>query len=432
MPLEQTPFSPIDELLDLTDSDQYPVNVHIEAKAPGTLDAARMREAVHAALDAHPLARARKVPPKQSDKQLYWEITETAGIDPFLVVDAGDEEAVSLARNQLLGTRVPLHESPPLRVWLVRCGSGDHLILNVNHAAADGIGTLRFMRSVLRAYTGEDDDTGSMDPLQARDVEALYNPTTQAEKIKRFKSTAASLKTQLPEITNAVVVSDSDRITYGCHHYTLELEDVAELNPRRYVQATFNDLLVAAMHRTVEVWNERQGEDSALVRVTSPVNLRPRDWWFEVFGNFAMSFATNSEADQRMDPQSLMEAVVEQSRVAKDEGFAESMLLGLSVSARLPVWVKNLMFQGSGGSSVTTAVVTNAGRISEALSFGADGEALEVWMSPPAVMPDGLGLGITSYNGRIHLSFRHCYRLLDDDAVADFAELFHESLRWLS
>jgi len=63
------------------------------------------------------------------------------------------------------------------------------------------------MRSILRAYSGEEDDTGNMDPLQARDVNALYSPTTQGEKIKRFKSTAASLKTQLPEPTNVSVLS---------------------------------------------------------------------------------------------------------------------------------------------------------------------------------------------------------------------------------
>ena len=432
MALTHTPFSPIDEIMALTDSDQYPVNVHIEAKAPGALDADRMRDAVHAALDAHPLARARKITPKQSDKELLWEITDAAGIDAFLVVDGPDEAGVKIARQQLLGTRVPLHESPPLRVWLVRCDNGDHLILNVNHAAADGIGTLRFLRSILRAYSGEEDDTGSVDPLQARDVDSLYSPSSETEKIRRLKSAVASMKTQMPEPTNVSVRSNSDRITYGCYHYTLELDDVAELDPRRHVDATFNDLLVAAMHRTVEDWNDRQEDDSELVRVLSPVNLRPREWWFEVFGNFAMSFATNSDPEQRQDPEALMQAVVEQSRVAKEEGFAESMLLGLGLGARLPVWAKNLIFQGPAEKSTTSAVLTNAGRISESLSFGDDGDALEVWMSPPAVMPDGLGLGVTSYNGRIHLSFRHCYRLLDDDAMAEFAEMFHESLRWLS
>ena len=131
----QTPFSPIDEILELTDTAQYPVNVHIEAKAAGTLDATRMRAAVHSALDKHPLARARKIRAKQSDKQSHWEITDAPGIDPFLVVEAGTEAGVSRARNQLLSTQVTLHESPPLRVWLVRCESGDHLILNVSHAA---------------------------------------------------------------------------------------------------------------------------------------------------------------------------------------------------------------------------------------------------------------------------------------------------------
>ncbi len=361
MSATQTPFSPIDELLDLTDSARYPVNVHIEAKAPGTLDADKMRAAVRAAVDAHPLARARKVAPQQRDKQLYWEITEAPGIDPFMVAEGGDEAGVSLARNQFLSTQVPLHESPPLRVLLVRGDSADHLILNVSHAA------------------GED-----------------------------------------------------DRIAYGCHNLTLEVEDVAQLNPKKYIDGTFNDLLVAAMHRTVDIWNDSHGSESALVRVLSPVNLRPREWWFEVFGNFAMSFATNTESGQREDPAALLASVIEQSRLAKEEDFAESMLLGLGLSTRLPVWVKNLMFQGSNDTHTASATLTNAGRISEPLSFGSDGDALEIWMSPPAVMPDGVGLGVTNYNGKLHLSFRHSYELFDDQAAAEFAAMFHQSLLWLS
>ncbi len=432
MSAQQTPFSPIDEILELTDSARYPVNVHIEAKAAGALDAEKMHEAVHAALDLHPLARARKMAPRPSDKQLIWEITDTVGVDPFLVVEAGDEAAVNVARNQLLSSQVPLHESPPLRVWLVRCSSGDHLILNVSHAAADGIGTLRFMRSILRAYNGEEDDTGSIEPLDARDVKALYSPTSRAEKNQQFKSFASSLKTQMSEPTNVSAVSYHKHIAYGCHNLTLDVDQVAALNPKRHIKATFNDLLVAAMHRTVHLWNENQGDDSTLIRVLSPVNLRPKDWWFEVFGNFAMSFTTNTEQHERSEPALLLERVVEQANTAKEEGFAEAMLLGLGINTKLPVWMKNMLFQSPGEKGATTATLTNAGRISEALTFGEDGDALEVWMSPPAVMPDGLGLGVTNYNGQLHLSFRHSYELLDDDAVAEFAQLFHESLIWLS
>ena len=428
----QTPFSAIDETLDLSDSAHYPVNVHIEAKAPGRLDGEKMRAAVQVALGKHPMARARKLPPKPKDKHVYWQVSETAGADPFLVVEGGDQLGVSRARNQLLSIQVPLHEPPPLRIWLVRCDSGDHLILNVHHAAADGIGTLRFLRSILRAYSNEEDQTADVDALEARDLDQLYSPSGDREKSKRMKSFVSSLSKQLAERTPVSSRDGIQRSGYGCYHLTLDAEEAASLNPKQHVDATFNDLLVAAMHRTVEAWNDREQDDSALVRVLSPVNLRPKEWWFEVFGNFAMSFATNTKPSHRKSPEKLMANITKQSRVAKEQGFAEAMLLGLSVNTKLPAWAKDLLFQSPGEKGASSATLTNAGRISEELSFGDDGNAIEVWLSPPAVMPDGLGMGVTSYNGKIHLAFRHSYELLSDEAVQDFAELYRETLHWLS
>jgi NRPS condensation-like uncharacterized protein len=432
MNAKQTPFSTVDEIMEFADSPQYPANVHIEAKAPGQLNAEKMRASVQAALDMHPLARARKLPPKPRDKQLHWEITPTPGSDPFLVVEAGDAAGVSRARNQLLSFQVPLHESPPLRVWLVRCDSGDHLILNVHHAAADGIGTLRFLRSILRAYNDQEDATADVDPLEARDLDQLYSPSKLAKQTRRFTSFVSSMKAQMIEHT-AVTPSDGlDSTGYGCFHLTLEAEEVASLNPKKYIGGTFNDLLVAAMHRTVGIWNDRQGDGSEVLKVTSPVNLRPKEWWFEVFGNFAMAFATHTKPRDRENPESLMTKITDQSRVAKEKGFAEAMLVGLSMNAKLPIWAKSLMFRNPGEKAPIGITLTNAGRISEELSFGDDSDAVEVWMSPPAAMPDGLGLGITSYNGKIHLAFRHCYELLSDDAVTEFADLYRETLDWLS
>jgi NRPS condensation-like uncharacterized protein len=428
----QTPFSAVDEALDLADSAYYPVNVHIEAKASRHLDAEKLRAAVQTALQIHPLARAFKLPPKPKDKIVYWEVSESAGIDPFLIVEGGDEAGVNRARNQLLSIQVPLHEAPPLRVWLVRCDSGDHVILNVHHAAADGIGTLRFLRSILRAYNNEADQTGDVDALEARDLDQFYGASNHTEKSKRLMSFLSAMHRQLAERTPVSARGAIRRSGYGCCHLTVEAAEVAALNPKKHIDATFNDLLVAALHRTVEVWNDRQQDGAGLVRVMSPVNLRPKEWWFEVFGNFAISFATNSKQGDRKSPEQLMAAITEQSRVAKEKGFAESLLLGLSVNSKLPAWAKDLLFQDAGEKGAASAILTNAGRIGEALSFGDDGDAAEVWISPPAPMPDGLGIGVTNYNGRIHLSFRHSYELLSDEAMAEFAELYRETLHWLS
>jgi hypothetical protein len=101
----------------------------------------------------------------------------------------------------------------------------------------------------------EADATGDIEPLTARDVQKLNNPATRAEKSRQFKSFAASLKTQLPSPTTVVGASVDQRIAFGCHHLTLDAGQVAALNPRAHIDATFSDLLVAAMHRTVEDWN---------------------------------------------------------------------------------------------------------------------------------------------------------------------------------
>ena len=345
MALQQTPLSSVDEVLQLSDSPRYPVNVHIEIKVAGRLNANKLRKAVASALAVHPLARARLLVPRQQDKQLNWEITECAGIDPVLVLEGGNEARVNTLRNQLLSTQVPLHESPPLRIWLIRNPDGDHLVFNVSHAAADGLGTLRFTRSVMRAYNGEADDVGDIDPIEARNISQLYEADGRKQQRKRLKSLMASLKEQKQTPNGLCPRGAADRTGYGCYHLTLDVDTVALLNPKRHTRATFNDLLVAALHRTVEVWNAQQDNDCDLVRVSSPVNLRPKDWWFEVFGNFASAFATNSTRTERKNPKRLLNTIARQTRVAKDEGYAEAMLLALDLNTRIPVWMKNLLFQ---------------------------------------------------------------------------------------
>jgi hypothetical protein len=126
-----------------------------------------------------------------------------------------------------------------------------------------------------------------------------------------------------------------------------------------------------------------------------------------------------------------MNTIARQTRVAKDEGYAEAMLLALDLNTRIPVWMKNLLFQHNGDKPTTSAFLTNAGRLPDDINFGKNCEAVEVWMSPPAAMPDGMGMGVTHYRGRIHLAFRHSYALLDDAAMSEFALLYRESLIWL-
>jgi hypothetical protein len=295
----------------------------------------------------------------------------------------------------------------------------------------DGINpfVMGFIGSTDTHNNGEADDVDDIDPIEARNISQLYEADGRKQQRKRLKSLMASLKEQKQTPNGLCPRGAADRAGYGCYHLTLDVDTVALLNPKRHTRATFNDLLVAALHRTVEVWNAQQDNDCDLVRVSSPVNLRPKDWWFEVFGNFASAFATNGTRTERKKPKRRLNTIARQTRVAKDEGYAEAMLLALDLNTRIPVWMKNLLFQHTGDKPTTSAYLTNAGRPPDDINFGSNCEALEVWISPPAAMPDGIG--VTHYRGRVHLAFRYNYELLDDAAMSEFALLYRESLIWL-
>ena len=145
MTITTTPVTLLDDHFIHSDSARHPMSVHIEIRVSGRIDAGRLRSAVGSAIALHPMARARLGPTDLTSKTLNWEITPEPEFDPLTVVAADTHEELQYAREQLVSVRVPLEASPPFRVYLVRYPGGDYLILNVNHAAGDGIGTVRLM-----------------------------------------------------------------------------------------------------------------------------------------------------------------------------------------------------------------------------------------------------------------------------------------------
>src|SRR6266702_3487300 len=147
-------FNVIDETIWFIDRPHEPWTVQAEARAAGRLDDERLRLAVRSALARHPMARARQAPWRFWQTGFTWEITEDAQVDALSIVDCPDDAAVARVRSDLYGHTVPLATSPPLRVRLAHHAAGDVVLLGVNHAASDGLGTLRLLASIVRGYAG--------------------------------------------------------------------------------------------------------------------------------------------------------------------------------------------------------------------------------------------------------------------------------------
>jgi NRPS condensation-like uncharacterized protein len=429
----RTFFNSVDEALHLVDIAEptEPLSIQFEVRAPGALDEARLRRAVSAARDVHPMARARQVPWKPTDERYAWEITDVLDVDPVRVVEAGDDGAVAVARAELQSRSVSLAESPPFRVWLVRHPGGDYIMLNVNHSASDGVGTLRLMRAIVRGYAGDPDPVPDVDPIAARDLEATVTPASLQERLRGWRGMIDSWSKAASPPARVAPDGGGDGAGFGFHHVVLSSQRTAALDPKRYAPGTVNDLLLAAFARTIEAWNAAHGAPCQRVGLMMPVNVRPRERWYEIVGNFAGDVTISSTPRQRADPAALMTAVVKQTRQAKDDGTAAAVLSLLGRGPALPVATKQALtalLAPSAERYVNSSVLSNVGRVDEAFSFGDGVQATELWFSPPARTPMGVGLGAACYRGRLHLAFRYCRSAFGPAAIERFAGLYLEGL----
>lgn len=166
--------------------------MHLEVAVDGHFDERLLVDAVREAAARHPVARARLADSRETDVRYSWEIADELESVPLELVDCDDDDALEAARRRALGRVPALDTAPPFALTLARGGDGDSLILNLHHAAGDGIGALRLMGSILRAYAGEDDPIPGVDQLEARPTAAT--PRCRPTASRRCGSTPARLK----------------------------------------------------------------------------------------------------------------------------------------------------------------------------------------------------------------------------------------------
>lgn len=216
---------------------------------------------------------------------------------------------------------------------------------------------------------------------------------------------------------------------------TLPADTATRLRPRRFAAGTVNDLLLAALSLAIERWNEAHGVSSGRIALMVPVNLRPAAWRHEVIGNFALAAGVSSGPRGRADPPELLRCMVAQTKHIKADLRTAVMIDVLRPVPWIPILWKRSgaeLFQAwTGYRFVPTATLTNMGRLGEPFSFGSDGPATGVWLSPPCQMPMGLGIGVVSCGGAMHFSLRYRHPQMSAAAARRFACLFVESLEML-
>jgi NRPS condensation-like uncharacterized protein len=225
----------------------------------------------------------------------------------------------------------------------------------------------------------------------------------------------------------------TERSGWGFVHRTLDGELFERLLENRPADASVNDVLLAATHLTVEAWNSDHGEPANKISLLMPVNLRPEEWFYDVFGMYALFESVVTRPRQRVGPQAAIQTVRGQTEAIKRTDRAAAVLESLSLVPDVtPVGLKRRspeLLRGPGEGLVDTIMLSNLGRIPEMAGIGSAEPTL--WFSPPSWQPTPLSIGVVTAGETTSITFRHMLTAVDEPAATEFADCFERQLRRL-
>ncbi|MFJ8080972.1 condensation protein [Streptomyces sp. NPDC096205] len=404
----RVPFPVVDEISRHCHQEAEPETVHIEVHLPGRLDPGRLRKAFHEALHQHPRILMREAPARWYHRRYLWELTTDPDVEVVTFPEPG-KDALRDARTRALTYAPALSVSPPIRLEAVE-EAGTVLLLTVNHTALDGPACLRVLATAAELYGGRD-NAPSTPPVRTQ--EAAPPPPAPSPWAR-----PARIAPGTPEPTpgNGLLVTE------------LPL-------PRRPKGApyTVNDQLMAATALTLAHWNGEHGARPRPLRITMPVDDRPRDASMPIGNGTRLVEVTLAPQELHLPMPDLLRRTATRTRALKVQPRPQlghgAALLTKPVT---PVAWRAALTRGlrrAAAPWMSTTLLSNIGRIPYPLDFGEDGgRAHAVWFSAPARMPRGLTVTTASTAGRLHLALRWSRTLLGPGDGAHLRDLFEEHL----
>jgi NRPS condensation-like uncharacterized protein len=427
------PLNLLDEHFLNLDQEHEPWGIQLEVSVGGRVEPERLSEAIRAAARRHPIARARLASWEPSDLAYRWEIAEALDEVPLTVAACPQETLLVDTRERLFGVSPSLEIAPPFAVALGHGPDGDSILLNLHHAAGDGVSAVRLMRSILRAYAGEEDPVPALDPLAVRDVLTLAGARSLEERLVRGCALALQAARRLtPTSRVARDGGDDTRPGYGFELLALSAEETREVGAKRAADTTINDVLLAALAVSISRWNADHGRWPGPIALTMPVNLRPAEWHDEVVGNFASYVTVSPGACAHQDLRRALEVTAGHTRRIKQHGLAGLVVDLLVGPSLLPVYAKRRLqdlITLTGNAVVDTASLSNLGALGAWPVLGDDEGTVEaVWFSPPGRMPLGTAFGAATVDDRLHVTMRYAHAQFDAAAARAFAAVYRTVL----
>ncbi|MGW7411983.1 condensation protein [Streptomyces sp. NPDC054863] len=403
----RTPFSVVDEITRHCLDPAEPETVHIEVHLAGPPDPDRLRTAFLEALRRHPRILMREAPGPWYRRRYEWELTPRPDTDSVVTFHEPGPDALPRARERALAQAPPLSLSPPIRLEAI----GNVLVLVINHTALDGPACLRILATAAELYGGRDNSpTVGATPARPESHPQLQAPSVGLAPVAR--------------VAHGTSVAPGNGIL------------VADLPvPRRPRSApyTVNDQLMVATARMISEWNREQGTPPRPLRITMPVDDRPRGLDMPIGNGTRLVEVPFRDEELAEETGELLRRTAYRTRALKSQtrpqlGHGAALLTAPVVPVALRA-VLTRQLRRAVAPWTSTTLLSNIGRVPYPLDFGEGvGRATAVWFSAPARMPRGLTVTTASTNGRLHLALRWSGALLGPRDGDHLRELFEKHL----
>ncbi|MEU5835794.1 condensation protein [Streptomyces diacarni] len=429
------PFPTVDEITRHCLDDDEPETVHVEIHLPAVPDPDRLRQAFREAMRRHPRILMRQSPSRWWRSRYTWVLTGEPDRDPVAFPGGTLQEA----RRRALAQCPPLDASPPFRAEVIENlqdaedGGGCVLLVTINHTALDGPACLRVIATAAHLYGGAD-NAPAPPPVRAPLTPGHAGAGTEAPARSWTRPARVAAHTRHPDAPgNGMLIADLP---------------VPARPPRAAGEDgpyTVNDQLLVATWLMVARWNSAHAAPVRPVRVTMPVDDRPRTADMPIGNGTRLvevgfgpeeralyaSLAAPGAADRGAVEQ-LLRATAVRTRALKSAdrpqlGFSS----GLLTTPLLPVGLRaagTRALRGAAAPWASSVLLSNIGRVPYPLDFGDAGRARAVWFSAPAKRPRGLSVTTVSTGGRLQLALRWSHARLDDEAGRRLGELFTGAL----
>ncbi|MEV7070529.1 condensation protein [Streptomyces sp. NPDC093990] len=441
------PFPVVDEVSRHCLQEEEPETVHIEVHLPGRLDRSRLRKAFLEALNRHPRILMREAPGGWYRLRYEWELTAEPDVEVVSFPRPG-RDALRDARTRALEQAPALSLSPPIRLEVVegagpaegseasdtvglhrppqgrgelrdqpspaRTRDSTVLFLTINHTALDGPACLRILATAAEIYGGRDNSPAAP-PTRPQE------PPAPPEGTHSNWARPARVAPGTPEHTpgNGLLVTE------------LPLPHRPKGSPY-----TVNDQLMVATALTIAHWNREHGQSPRPLRITMPVDDRPRDMTMPIGNGTRLVEVPFSPGELRQAPKDMPDLLRRTARRTRAlKSLSRPQLghgAGLLTAPVTPVAWRAALTRGlrrAAAPWTSTTLLSNIGRIPYPLDFGEEaGRARAVWFSAPARMPRGLTVTTASTAGRLHLALRWSRSLLGHGDGAHLRDLFEHYL----